>query len=69
MFAWAPIPKNYTSSEKFALDLLDRSGVMVVPGSAFGSLGEGYVRFALTATVERINEAMDAIDKCGILKE
>lgn len=69
MFAWAPIPKNYTSSEKFAIDLLDRSGVMVVPGSAFGSLGEGFVRFALTATVERINEAVEAIDKCGILKE
>ena len=40
----------------------------VVPGTAFGSLGEGYVRFALVYPVEVIEEAVKAIDDSGILK-
>ena len=33
MFVWAPIPASYTSSEKFTLDLMEKSGVIVVPVS------------------------------------
>lgn len=68
MFVWAPIPENYSSSETFALDLMEKSGVIVVPGTAFGSLGEGYVRFALVYPVEKIEEAVEAIADSGILK-
>lgn len=68
MFVWAPIPKNYTSSEKFALDLIEKAGVIVVPGTAFGSLGEGYVRFALVYPVEKIREAVQTIAESGILE-
>lgn len=66
MFVWAPIPKNYTSSEKFAMDLMEKAGVIVVPGTAFGSLGEGYVRMALVYPVETIEKAICAIEKSGI---
>lgn len=68
MFVWAPIPKNYTSSETFAMDLMEKTGVIVVPGAAFGSLGEGYVRMALVYPVEEIKKAIQAIDESGILK-
>lgn len=68
MFVWAPIPKNYTSSEKFALDLIEKAGVIVVPGTAFGSLGEGYVRFALVYQVETIQKAVQTIAESGILE-
>lgn len=68
MFVWAPIPKNYTSSEKFALDLIEKAGVIVVPGTAFGSLGEGYVRFALVYPVETIQKAVQTIAESGILE-
>ncbi|MCF0261191.1 MAG: aminotransferase class I/II-fold pyridoxal phosphate-dependent enzyme, partial [Erysipelotrichaceae bacterium] len=47
MFLWAPVPKNYGSASEFARDLLRRTGVMVTPGNAFGSAGEGFVRIAL----------------------
>lgn len=66
MFVWAPIPKNYTSSEKFAMDLMEKAGVIVVPGTAFGSLGEGYVRMALVYPVETIEKAVAAIEESGI---
>lgn len=68
MFVWAPIPKNYTSSEKFSMDLMEMAGVIVVPGTAFGSLGEGYVRMALVYPVETIEKAVKAIEESGILK-
>lgn len=67
MFVWAPIPKNYKSSEKFAMDLMDKAGVIVVPGTAFGDLGEGYVRLALVYPVETIKKAIRAIEESGIL--
>ena len=68
MFVWAKIPNGFDSSEAFVLELMEKSGVIVVPGTAFGSLGEGYVRFALVYPVEVIKEAVKAIDESGILK-
>ncbi len=68
MFVWAPIPSNYTSSEKFAVDLAEKAGVIVVPGTAFGSLGEGYVRIALVYPVEKIEKAVQKIWESGILE-
>ena len=68
MFVWAKIPAKYKSSEEFVLDLMDKTGVIVVPGISFGDNGEGYVRFALVHPVEVIEKAVKAIDESGILK-
>jgi len=68
MFAWAPIPKNYNNSYDFCMDLMENSGVICTPGSAFGTLGEGYVRFALVLPVDIINEAIESIRKSNIIK-
>ncbi len=68
MFVWAPIPEKYKSSEEFVLELMEKTGVIVVPGTAFGSLGEGYVRFALVYPVETIKEAVQAIKESELLK-
>ncbi|MBQ8088134.1 MAG: aminotransferase class I/II-fold pyridoxal phosphate-dependent enzyme [Clostridia bacterium] len=68
MFVWAPIPKQYSSSMDFCMELIDRAGVICTPGISFGPLGEGYVRFALVLPPERIAEAIHSIDVSGILK-
>lgn len=68
MFVWAPIPEHYTDSVTFCMDLMERSGLICTPGSAFGSLGEGHVRFALVQPVEKIREIVATVDACGILK-
>jgi len=68
MFAWAKIPEKFTSSKDFCMELLEKTGVLCTPGSAFGTMGEGYVRFALVLPVEEINEMVQVIDKSGILK-
>ncbi|WP_027717530.1 LL-diaminopimelate aminotransferase [Desulfovirgula thermocuniculi] len=61
MFVWAPLPPGYTSSRQFALELLHRAGVLVIPGVAFGARGEGYVRIALVQEVEVLEEAVERI--------
>ena len=61
MFVWAPLPKGYTSSEKFCMDLLENTAVLCTPGSAFGSEGEGHVRFALVLPPEEIKKAVEAV--------
>ena len=68
MFVWAPIPPKFKNSMDFCLELMDKSGVICTPGSSFGPLGEGYVRFALVMTPEEIAKAIDSIDKSGIIK-
>lgn len=68
MFVWAPIPEGYASSEEFCFALLEQAGVLCTPGSAFGTLGEGHVRFALTKPVEEIQAILRIIDDSGVLK-
>ncbi|BBF42930.1 aspartate aminotransferase [Lachnospiraceae bacterium KM106-2] len=69
MFVWAPLPDGYTNAEQFCLELMERTGVIVVPGTSFGDLGEGYVRFALVSNIESIEKMVLSVVKSGILKE
>ncbi|MDD4126754.1 MAG: LL-diaminopimelate aminotransferase [Methanomicrobium sp.] len=46
-------------SMKFAEKMLNEAGIVVTPGVGFGKNGDGYVRFAITRDVERINEAIE----------
>ena len=50
----------------FTKMLLEKSGIVATPGVGFGEYGEGYIRFALTQTVERINEAVERMHKLKI---
>ncbi len=68
MFVWAKLPENYTNSFDFVSDLIDRTGVICTPGSAFGPRGEGYVRFALVAPPDTMRRAAKLIQESGILK-
>ena len=67
MFAWAKIPDGYTDDVEFVMELVEQTGVLCTPGSSFGTLGQGYVRFALTMPVEMIKEAVDAIANAGMI--
>jgi LL-diaminopimelate aminotransferase len=57
-YVWAPVPKGHDSMG-FAKILLEEAGIVATPGNGFGDYGEGYVRFALTSSVDRINEAVE----------
>src|SRR5476651_1255136 len=59
MFAWAPLPAAFrdVGSMQFATLMVEKSGVVVSPGVAFGEHGEGYVRIALVENEQRIRQA------------
>ena len=68
MFAWGPLPEGYDNSVEFCYELLDRTGLLCTPGSAFGSLGEGYVRFALVQPVPVMEEVVTAVAASGMVR-
>jgi LL-diaminopimelate aminotransferase len=61
-YVWAPVPEGYDSMG-FSKLLLEKAGIVATPGVGFGQYGEGYIRFALTQTVPRMNEAVDRMSK------
>lgn len=61
MFMWAQIPSVYNTSEDFAIDLLQHTGVLVTPGSSFGTYGEGFVRIALVQSEDIIEAALTSV--------
>ena len=61
MFLWAPLPLGFVSSKEFAFYLLEKTGVVVIPGVAFGKEGEGYVRIALVKEEQVLQEVIEKI--------
>jgi len=56
MYLWIPLPEGISSAE-FGDRLLQKEGVIVMPGSAFGPGGEGFFRVSFIVSPERIREA------------
>jgi LL-diaminopimelate aminotransferase len=67
MFTWYPLPRGYTDDVAFTYKLLEETGVICVPGSSFGGMGKGYVRFALVLPPEKLRQAIASIAASGIL--
>ncbi|MCX7914269.1 MAG: LL-diaminopimelate aminotransferase [Thermodesulfovibrionales bacterium] len=61
-YLWVKVPENFNSLG-FVSYLLEKAGVLTTPGVGFGQAGEGYIRFALTQSVDRIDEAVYRISK------
>jgi len=59
-----PSTKDFgMSSETFAEFLVREAHVATVPGSAFGSHGEGYIRISYAAAYEQLEEALNHVEK------
>ena len=65
-YLWVKIPERYNGdSKKFADDLLEKSGIVLVPGEAFGTLGKGYVRISVVASDENLNTIIERMKLDG----
>jgi len=64
-YIWAKVP-NGMSSQEFTLFLLEKAGVLVVPGNGYGVCGEGYFRISITSPEEKLKEAVARIKKLGV---
>ena len=58
MFVWAKLPSHIKSSEKFIDEILYEKDIFITPGTVFGSNGEGYIRFSICVSKEKIKEAI-----------
>ncbi|WP_101846679.1 pyridoxal phosphate-dependent aminotransferase [Halobacillus sp. Marseille-P3879] len=56
-FMWLKAPEGYTS-ESFADELLEKTGLFVAPGIGFGEYGESYVRIGLNNSDKSLQEAV-----------
>lgn len=68
MYVWTPVAKGYKSKD-WTMKVLEKTGVVLAPGNAFGSLGEGYARVALVDTEARLKEALERLQKAGLTYE
>jgi LL-diaminopimelate aminotransferase len=59
-YVWAKTPKS-TPSIDFCSELLMKYGIVTTPGIGFGEEGEGFFRFSLTVSEEKINEAANRL--------
>ena len=66
-FVWLPVPGKDKESIPFALELLQKTGVLITPGRGFGEHGEGYLRIALTVNVDRLRDAVRRIKEAGYI--
>ncbi|HOI55397.1 MAG TPA: LL-diaminopimelate aminotransferase [Phycisphaerae bacterium] len=64
-YVWVKCPEGKSSLEMAGL-LLEKCDIVATPGVGFGQCGDGYFRFALTQTTDRIAEAVERIRKLGL---
>lgn len=64
-YLWLPIPRRYTSAFEFCQDVLRKSGVVLVPGNAFGDCGEGFFRLSYVCSDEKLQEVIDRFKEDG----
>ncbi len=58
-YLWLPIPARYNTSKEFSDDLMQKSGIVVVPGHAFGKYGEGFFRISIVCSDENLQAVID----------
>ena len=68
-YIFPDIRKYGMSSEEFATELLNKEHVVVVPGTAFGDSGEGFVRISYAYSLDALKEAIKRIEKFVKTKE
>ncbi|HDP69507.1 MAG TPA: LL-diaminopimelate aminotransferase [Actinobacteria bacterium] len=61
IYVWAKVPSGHTSAS-FAAYILEKAGVVVSPGNAYGPSGEGYIRITLSVKDDRLREALKRIE-------
>jgi LL-diaminopimelate aminotransferase len=62
LYVWAKVPAG-RNCEQFAGEMLEKAGVWMTPGTAFGTHGEGYLRLSICLPEARIREAGERLLK------
>jgi LL-diaminopimelate aminotransferase len=58
IYVWAPVPEGFPSSVEYCEHVLERTAVVISPGSAYGPNGEGWFRISLTTPEAQLEQAL-----------
>ena len=61
IYIWAPIPPGFESAAAYCEHVLEHAAVVISPGGAYGTSGEGFFRISLTTPDDRLLEAVERI--------
>ena len=62
LYVWAKVPEG-VDCDDFAVDMLEKAGVWMTPGTAFGKHGDGYMRLSVCVPEERLREAGERLSE------
>jgi LL-diaminopimelate aminotransferase len=65
MFVWLRVPTGF-AAQQWAQHLIEKAGVVVTPGNAFGPGGEGFFRVSLVADSPTLTKAIERLRAAGI---
>jgi LL-diaminopimelate aminotransferase len=60
IYVWVPVPEGHTS-ESYTTFLLDKADIVVAPGNGYGPTGQGFIRFSLTISDDRLEEGVERL--------
>jgi len=63
-YAFPNITGTGIPSKQLEVKLLNEAGVAILSGTAFGAMGEGYLRFSYAASLDEIREALKRMKDC-----
>ena len=66
-YLWIPVPPRYKTSAEFTDDLMHKSGVVMVPGDAFGKYGQGFCRISLVCSEDELREVIRRMKEDGFV--
>jgi LL-diaminopimelate aminotransferase len=61
IYVWAPVPEGFSSSVEYCEHVLERTAVVISPGSAYGPNGEGWFRISLTTPEAQLEQALERL--------
>ncbi len=61
IYVWAQIPEGFASSLDYCEHVLEKTAVVISPGSAYGPSGEGWFRISLTTPEHRLEQALERL--------
>ena len=66
MYFWIKIPPKFKTSMEFCKYVLDKAGVLITPGSAFGDMSDDHFRVSLVQPILRLQEVFERLRAAGI---
>jgi aspartate/methionine/tyrosine aminotransferase len=65
-YAWVNVQDTGLTAEGVCRIMLEEAGVAVIPGAAFGAMGQNFVRFSFASSMETLNQAVERIQRVSV---